>query len=193
MVPWWLPGCRPPALAAGPVAVAAVTAGALVGLDIAYRHAARGRRMFSRGARHGRSVVGHGMAHPRIRVSARPAPGRRRPSVCARVRFPLLTIDRGSMFCWFGFGGRARLVPDRPRCRTRYAFDSCWLRTGGGGRGRGPRGVRRLCAARGAACTGSGVVQPTRSVSMTMTTMKPVRVRGTLDPQLPPHRWLRCY
>lgn len=147
----------------------------------------------SRGARHGRSVVGHGMAHPRIRVSARPAPGRRRPPVCARVRFPLLTIDRGSMFCWFGFGGRARLVPDRPRCRTRYAFDSCWLRTGGGGRGRGPRGVRRLCAARGAACTGSGVVQPTRSVSMTMTTMKPVRVRGTLDPQLPPHRWLRCY
>jgi hypothetical protein len=102
----------------------------------------------SRGARHGRSVVGHGMAHPRIRVSARPAPGRRRPPVCARVRFPLLTIDRGSMFCWFGFGGRARLVPDRPRCRTPLIVVGYGPEGVGVGEGRGVSAVSVLPEAR---------------------------------------------
>lgn len=193
MVPWWLPGCRPPALAAGPVAVAAVTAGALVGLDIAYRHAARGRRMFSRLARRAARQVGRRSWHGASTYTGKRATCSWPASticVCARAISP--ADDRPWIDVLLVRFWRSGSAGTRPATLP-YAFDSCWLRTGGGGRGRGPRGVRRLCAARGAACTGSGVVQPTRSVSMTRTTMKPVRVRGTLDPQLPPHRWLRCY
>jgi hypothetical protein len=146
----------------------------------------------SRGARHGRSVVGHGMAHPRIRTGKRATCSWPASTICVCARAISPADDRPWIDVLLVRFWRSGSAGTRPAALP-YAFDSCWLRTGGGGRGRGPRGVRRLCAARGAACTGSGVVQPTRSVSMTRTTMKPVRVRGTLDPQLPPHRWLRCY